>query len=125
HCLRVAVAVLHWMDEATCEILRSPLVLVPVELVRSSLREPFKLQPLDEDAIVDPALAARLVQDFDFRLPATPEAWDETDIASYFAQVQSAIAGLPGWSIEPSAFLALFSFFKGVMYRDLEDNAAV
>ena len=49
--------------------MRSPLVLVPVVLKRSSLREPFLLEASDEDPYLNPALAARLKQDFDFPLP--------------------------------------------------------
>ena len=125
HILHVAFGVLQWRDQDSTESLRSPLVLAPVELVRATLREPFKLQPLEDDPIVNPALAARLQQDFGFALPPAPEAWDETEITAYWQQVESAIAGLPGWSIEPTVVLSLFSFFKGVMYRDLEDNAGL
>jgi very-short-patch-repair endonuclease len=122
--LHVALGVLEWRDQDNTESFRSPLVLLPVELVRSSLREPFKLQPIEEDPILNPALVARLKQDFDFALPAAPEDWEEKDVAGYQKEVEAAITGLPGWRVEPTAVLTLFSFFKGVMYRDLEDNAA-
>jgi very-short-patch-repair endonuclease len=121
HILHVAFGVLEWRDQEN-EPLRSPLVLVPAELQRTSMLEPFRLQPLDEDLIVNPALVARLRQDFDFELPPAPEAWEETDIANFLAKVQEAVAGLPGWKVESDVVLSLFSFFKGVMVRDLEEQ---
>jgi very-short-patch-repair endonuclease len=123
HILHIAFGVLQWRGEDDAEPFRSPLVLTPVELERASLIEPFKLLPLEEEPFVNPALSARLQQDFDFQLPPPPEAWDETDVADYLKAVEAAIAGLPGWSVETGAVLSLFSFFKGVMYRDLEEHA--
>ena len=123
HILHVALGVLEWRDQDDSEPFRSPLILVPVELERASLREPFRLLPIEEDPFVNPALSSRLHQDFDFKLPTAPDAWEETDVTAYFKEVETAIAGLPGWRVESSAVLSLFSFFKGVMYRDLEENA--
>jgi very-short-patch-repair endonuclease/DNA polymerase III delta prime subunit len=123
HILYVAFGVLQWRDQDNADSLRSPLVLVPVELARSSLREPFRLHAIDEEPLVNPALAARLQQDFDFRLPDAPDAWEDAEIGAYLQQVETAITGLPGWIVEPVTQLSLFSFFKGVMYRDLEENA--
>src|SRR5205807_3202308 len=72
HILYLALGVLEWRD-ADDEPARSPLLLVPVELRRHTLREPFVLHAVEgEEALVNPALAARLRQDFDFRLPEPP-----------------------------------------------------
>jgi very-short-patch-repair endonuclease len=122
HILFVACGVLEWRDQENAESFRSPLVLVPVELVRSSLREPFTLAPVDEDPLLNPALQARLLQDFDFRLPAVPEDWTEKSLGSYLDEVEAAITGLPGWRVERSTVLTLFSFFKGVIHQDLGEN---
>jgi hypothetical protein len=119
--LHLALGVLEWRDDAG-ESFRSPLVLVPVELKRQSLQEPFTLA-LADDALLNPALAARLLQDFDFRLPAYAPDDDEKTVTAYLDEVRAAVAGLPGWGVEAAAVLTLFSFFKGVMYRDLLDNA--
>ena len=122
HTLYLAAGILEWRDPED-EPLRSPLLLVPVVLKRKSLQEPFLLDALEEDPFVNPALGARLKQDFDFSLPAAPEDWDEQALAAYLAEVTAAIHGLPGWKLEPAALLSLFSFFKGVIYQDLQENA--
>src|SRR5437016_3202991 len=115
HILYLAAGVLEWRDSED-EPLRSPLLLVPVILKRKSLQEPFLLDALEEDPFLNPALAVRLKQDFDFSLPALPEDWAEKSITAYLAEVSAAVQGLPGWRIEPAAVISLFSFFKGVIF---------
>jgi hypothetical protein len=122
HILHLALGILEWRDDDG-QAFRSPLVLVPVELTRKSLQEPFTLTPTDDDPGLNPALQARLLQDFDFRLPAFEPDEEDKPLSTYLAEVQSAVAGLPGWRVDSGAVLTLFSFFKGVMYRDLLDNA--
>jgi Protein of unknown function (DUF4011) len=121
HILHLAFGVLEWRDGD--EVFRSPLLLLPVQLQRHSLKDPFQLEAVDEDPIINPALAARLKQDFDFSLPPAPNDWGEKKPEQYLAEVQAAIAGLPGWQVQDAAILTLFSFFKGVIFQDLLDNA--
>ncbi len=124
HILHLAFGILEWRDEEE-ETFRSPVLLLPVKLQRHSLKDPFELSVIpDEEPIVNPALAARLKQDFDFRLPPAPADWEEKKPEQYLAEVKAAIAGLPGWELQGSAILTLFSFFKGVIFQDLQDNAA-
>jgi hypothetical protein len=122
HILHLALGVLEWRDEAE-EVFRSPILLLPVKLQRHSLRDPFSLQSVEEDPIVNPALAARLKQDFDFRLPDAPADWEEKKPEQYLADVKAAITGLPGWDVHANVVLTPFSFFKGVIFQDLHDNA--
>jgi hypothetical protein len=121
--LYLALGVLEWRDPDD-EPARSPLLLVPVELRRHALRDPFVLHAIEgEEPLVNPALAARLRQDFDFRLPEPPADWDEANPAAYLDVLAGAIAGLPGWQVKPDVVLSLFSFAKGVIFQDLQDNA--
>ncbi len=121
HVLHLALGVLEWRDEQN-EILRSPVLLLPVKLERHSLKDPFQLSAAEEEPIVNPALVARLKQKL--TLPAAPGDWDEKKPDQYLADVKSVIAGLPGWELRPSVILTLFSFFKGVILQDLQDHAA-
>ena len=121
HVLHLALGVLEWRGDDAEDIFRSPLLLLPVKLERHSLKDPFQLGAVEEDPIVNPALAARLKQDFDFRLPAAPSDWEKPE--QYLAEVKAAISGLPGWELHPSVILTLFSFFKGVIFQDLQENA--
>src|SRR5205823_2219612 len=106
--LHLAAGVLEWRD-ADDEPYRSPLVLVPLELKRKSLREPFVLEGIEEDPFLNPALEARLRQDFDFQLPPAPEDWEEKSLNAYLDEVKAAVEGLPGWTVERRSLLSLFS----------------
>src|SRR5262249_7326248 len=60
---------------------------------------------------------------FDFHLPAAPSDWDEKKPDLYLEELKAAISGLPGWELRPSVILTLFSFFKGVIFQDLQENS--
>jgi very-short-patch-repair endonuclease len=122
HILHLACGILEWRDEEN-ENFRSPLLLVPAALERKSLRDPFALRPTEDDPWLNPALAARLKLDFDFRLPLPPADWEEDSFAAYLKEVATAVAGLPGWQVKAEAVLAPFSFHKGVIYQDLQEHA--
>src|SRR5207244_407059 len=55
HILYLGVGMLEWRDSDV--ELSSPIVLVPVSLERPSPREPFRLVGLEDDYVVNPALA--------------------------------------------------------------------
>jgi hypothetical protein len=123
HILHLALGILEWRDEAE-EVFRSPVLLLPVKLERHSLKDPFQLSIAEEDLIVNQALAARLKQEHGFDLPVAPSDWEEKKPDQYLEQLKAAISGLPGWELHPSVSLTLFSFFKGVIFQDLQENAA-
>lgn len=124
HILHLALGTLEWLD-ASNEPFRSPLLLLPVELERHSLKDPFSLKPVEQEPFVNPALIARLKQDHDFRLPEPPSDWEEKKPDAYLAEVKAAISGLPGWDVQGNVVLSLFSFFKEVIFQDLHENAAL
>jgi hypothetical protein len=101
--------------------LRAPLILVPVELERTSVRERFRLRSTDQDPEANLSLAEKLKADFGIVLPDLPEA-DELDVGRYFEAVAEAVSDRPGFAVEREVVLGFFSFGKFLMYRDLEEN---
>lgn len=124
--LYAAFGKLNWVDLETKENVESPLVLVPLELTRDSLHQPYKIAvpPVEEEAVLNPALQVKLENDYKIDLPELPEEWESQTLADYFSKVNQAVAEL-GWKAEQSADLGLFSFQKLVIYKDLEANAAL
>ena len=114
---------LNWIDSETKEAVHSPLLLVPLELVRDTLRKPFEVfvPPVEEEAVVNPALQVKLKTDFKIDLPSPPEDWETETLASYFNAVAQVVAEL-GWTVDSTVDLGLFSFHKLVIYKDLESN---
>ena len=57
--LYAAFGTLNWVDLETKENVASPLILVPLELTRDSIRQPYTiaLPPVEEEDVLNPALA--------------------------------------------------------------------
>ncbi len=124
--LHAAFGTLNWVDSETKENVRSPLILVPLELSKATLRQPFTISvpPVEDEAVLNPALLAKLKNDYKIELPPLPEEWEEQKLVDYFKLVETAVAEM-GWKTEPSVDLGLFSFQKLVIYKDLESNASL
>jgi len=123
--LYAAFGTLVWKDE-NAEAVRSPLVLVPLEISRQSARHPFSIAvpSVEEEAVLNPALQAKLQNDFKIDLPSLPEEWERQSLIGYLASVSEFVKDL-GWKLEQTVEIGLFSFHKLVIYKDLERNAEV
>src|SRR3989304_1841472 len=121
--LHAAFGMLVWKELATNEEIRSPIIIVPIELARKSVWEPFTVSvpPVEEVAILNPALQVKLKVDYKIELPAFPEN-GESSLTDYFNAVSKSVEML-GWKVEPTAEIGLFSFHKLVIYKDLDTNA--
>ena len=119
-----ALGTLNWVDLETKEQVQSPLILVPLELTRDTIRQPYSigLPPVEEEEVLNPALQVKLKSDYKIDLPPLPEDWETQNLQDYFNMVSQAVAEM-GWKVEPSVDLGLFSFQKLVIYKDLEANA--
>ena len=121
-----AFGTLNWVDAGTKENLQSPLILVPLELSRDTIRHPYTIAvpPVEDEVVLNPALLVKLKNDYKIELPSLPEEWEKQNLAEYFKLVDQTVAEM-GWSTESSIDLGLFSFQKLVIYKDLESNAAL
>ena len=119
--LYLAFGTLIWKDQEKSAEIRSPLVLCPVDLGRESARAPYVLSLAEEETILNPALQAKLWNDFNIKLPEIPEDWEEEPLSKYFDAVARKVEPLE-WTVETIAVIGLFSFHKLVMYQDLLTN---
>jgi len=120
--LYLAFGTLIWKDQEKSEEIHSPLILCPVDLRRESARAPYVLSLAEEETILNPALQAKLWNDFKIKLPEIPEDWEEEPLSKYFDAVARQVEPLE-WTVETTAVIGLFSFHKLVMYQDLVTNA--
>lgn len=142
--LYLALGLLHYTDApGSGEILRAPIVLLPVTLRRESARSPFVLSAGDDEPMVNPALAEFLRRQYSVALPdlaslsaptpagSTPPGpeSDSPSLQDLFLEIKARLAQVPAasqtpaWSVTSDIHLGLFSFQKLVMYKDLEANA--
>jgi very-short-patch-repair endonuclease len=119
--LYLALGFLHWFeDESSEKLRRAPLMLVPVNLLRTTAKERFKLSFSDADLGPNLTLAAKMNQEFRLSLPPFEE---EFDLAAYFSAVEKSIEGQERWSVDRDEIaLGFFSFGKFQMYQDLDSD---
>jgi len=127
--LFLALGFLEWFEtEQSNRSLWAPLLLLPVELVRSPGREPFKLKIRDEDTRVNLTLLQKLKQDFRLdvdHLAELPEDDSGYDVPAILQSFRAAVLNMPRWQVHDRARLGLFSFNKLLMWQDLQDAPAL
>jgi len=114
--LFLAIGFLQWVDEE-CDVVRSPILLVPCDLERDSPRDPFRLV-LDESdaAAVNPTLRHKLSAMAGIDLPEV----GEDSPTAYLEVVRRLTAARKDWAVESSIVLTTFPFSKLAMWEDLE-----
>ena len=119
--LYLAIGFLRWFESRDSGIQReSPLVLLPVELVRNERTSTYDVRCRDDDIVTNLPLQERLRTDFGIELPELDDSEDWTP-ASYFRLVGEATSGHPTWTIDEDGMqLGFFSFSKLLMLRDLD-----
>jgi superfamily I DNA and/or RNA helicase/very-short-patch-repair endonuclease len=108
------------------EIYKAPLILVPVELERRSARAGYALKKSDDETILNPSLIEYLRRNYNIILPEIPDSnviTENYDLQTFFTDISESIKDRANWSVKDEIQLALFSFQKLVMYKDLEKNA--
>ncbi|CAH9064911.1 hypothetical protein PSECIP111951_03248 [Pseudoalteromonas holothuriae] len=117
--LYLALGFLKWYEDERSQTARyAPLVLLPVELIRTSAREGFKLRYTGEDIGPNLTLAAKLNGEYNLKLPLFNE---EFEPLHYYQSVSESIEKMPRWQVmEDKVSLSLFSFGKFQMYMDLD-----
>ncbi|MDR2957872.1 MAG: DUF4011 domain-containing protein, partial [Coriobacteriales bacterium] len=116
--LHLAFGFINWRDIKDGGDLRSPLLLVPVELSQKDLFSPFVLSRHDDEITPNYALAQKLEIEAGIILPDYSE---ETGLIEYVEKISAACQSLQctiDWQVE----LSLFSFNKINMYQDLDKH---
>ena len=85
--LYLAFGTLIWKDQEKSAEIHSPLVLYPVDLGRESARAPYVLSLAEEETILNPALQAKLCNDFNIKLPELPEDWEKAPLSTYLEPI--------------------------------------
>jgi len=117
--LYVAFGFLEWREsEFSNTFIKSPILLVPVQLTLESVVDPYRLFLTDDDTVINPTLLYKLQRDFNLSLPEWAEE-EEEDISKYLSRIQSIVKP-NGWKVSLEVQLSLFSFLKLNMYQDLE-----
>ncbi len=119
--LFLALGFLRWYESDSSQVERfAPLILLPADLKRGSVRGRFRLEFRDQDMEPNLSLRALLSSDFGLTLPDFPEG-DDWLPTEYYRSVQDAVSSRPRWRVRPNTIeLSFFSFGKFLMWRDLD-----
>jgi len=119
--LFLGLGLLKWYDADSSDTARhAPLVLLPVQLDRTSAAEKFKLVGRGEPASPNLSLQAKMKAEFGFVIEDFADE-DELDLNAYFNKVAATVSTAQRWEVLPDAMvLGFFSFAKFLMYRDLD-----
>jgi very-short-patch-repair endonuclease len=124
--LFLALGMLHYTEaDDSSQVFKAPLLLLPVELSRKSARSGYAVRVTDDEPMVNPALVESLRRSFGIALPGLPDSSaipDDYDLQTFLKAATEAVAGRRTWAVKTDIYLALFSFQKLVMYKDLEAN---
>jgi superfamily I DNA and/or RNA helicase/very-short-patch-repair endonuclease len=119
--LFLVLGFLEFPDQRDSEkTLNSPLVSIPVSLQKKEAGgiQQFSFQYTGDDVSENLSLREKLRNDFGILLPELSE--EQIDINVYFAEIQSVIKTLPGFSLKRRVSLCLLSFSNMLLVRDLD-----
>ena len=124
--LFLVLGMLHYKENKDSDIIHhAPLILVPVELLRKSAMEGFKVSMTDEEIILNPSLVEYLKNNFGISLPELPDMSslkEDYDLQPFFTSLSGLFSSHQEWKITNEIYLGLLFFQKLVMYKDLEKN---
>ena len=117
---------LKWTPQEGAGPYRAPLVLVPVQLERKSVRSGFRLTLHEDEARFNPTLLQMLRIDFGLSMPELegdlPADKSGIDLASIWRIVRQHVKELKGWEVVEDVLVATLSFTKYLMWKDLVDR---
>ena len=125
--LFLALGFLRWYETDVSEKARyAPLVLVPIDIVRSMKHKGYVIRSRQEEAQVNVTLLEYLRQDYGINisgLDPLPEDEHGIDLPLVYNTIRQGIMGKKRWNIEEMAFVGLLSFGQFVMWNDIRNRA--
>lgn len=125
--LFLALGFLRWYESEVSEKPRyAPLVLFPVDIVRSVRYKGFVIRSRQEEVQINITLLEYLRQDYGVAisgLDPLPEDEQGIDLRLVFHTVRQAVMGKKRWNVEEMAFIGLFSFGQFVMWNDIRSRS--
>ncbi len=125
--LYLAVGFLAWFESDASQVeRRAPILLLPLELSRKSIKSGFTLRLADEEPRVNATLVEMLRQDRGLDvsgLDPLPEDESGVDVPAVLRAFRAAVRDIGRWDVVETAAIGFFSFAKFLMWRDLAQRA--
>ncbi len=121
--LFLGFGLLQWREPKEGELAHSPVVLVPVELIREAPGKPYQLSMYEDDIVLNPTLKEALRQYYALDLEELPDDLDKDGLKNYLAAIEAMAAQQKDWRLDPQVVLDVFSYQKQIIVTDLKQNA--
>ena len=127
--LYLALGFLEWFESATSDIpRRAPLILVPVDLIRGSIRQGFRLARAADETRFNTTLIEMLTAQFKVNIAGVDPLSEDAsgvDVDGAFQSVRAAVKHVPRWRVLEEARIGFFTFAKFLMWQDLHKQSDV
>lgn len=124
--LYLALGFLRWYEKPDVDPPRyAPVIMIPVDLKRSSNPKGFSIVIRDEETQINITLLEMLRDRFHIQinnLDPLPTDDSGVDLLKIFTIIRTAILDQKGWDVLENAVLGIFSFSQFVMWNDLRSN---
>ena len=124
--LYLCLGFLKWSPQDGAGPYRAPLLMVPVQLERKSVRSGFRLALHEDEVLFNPTLLQMLRRDFSLSMPEFEgdllSDGSGVDVAGIWKIVRQHVKGIRGWEVTEQVVLATLSFTKYLMWKDLVDR---
>ncbi|MCP4760137.1 MAG: DUF4011 domain-containing protein [archaeon] len=120
--LYIAFGLLKWFDEDDPKHKKpiySPLFFIPIKVYRKRVLDPFHIQILDDEVLLNPSLDEKFKAVFNTDLPDFPDEFDLNTFTEEYMKIRDIIIKIPEWAIYERSFIGLFSFSKISMFADI------
>jgi len=117
----------YYESESSARERRAPILLLPIQITRRSLKEGFRIRAADDEPRVNITLLEKLKQDHAIDvagLEEIPEDEHGVDVKSVLDRFREAVLSMDRWDVREDAAIGLFSFSKFLMWQDLEERSA-
>ena len=125
--LYLAMGFMRWYETDISEKARySPLVLIPIDLIRKAQNKGYSIRVRDEESQVNITLLEMLRQDFHieiYGLDPLPQDESGVNLRLIFNIFRQAILDKKRWDVEENAFIGLFSFARFIMWNDIRNRS--
>ncbi len=125
--LYLALGLLKWYETPASQKPRySPLVLIPIEIIRKSALKGYVIRLRDDEPQMNITLLEMLKQDFGLTiggLDPLPADDNGVDLRHVFSVMRQAVMSMSQWNVLEEAFMGIFSFSQFVMWNDIRNRS--
>jgi len=125
--LYLALGFLEWFESPSSDRpRRAPLILVPVDLLRGSIRQGFRVSRAADETRFNTTLIEMLNAEHKVTITGVdplPEDQQGVDVVAVLQSVREALRDMPRWRVLEEARIGFFTFAKFLMWQDLHKQS--